>query len=144
VIRLADASTLTELAEDVRNLSYRMQGTSFPRTAFDHVGLITDEKKPGESWVEATRVWVTNPRASSHNVEWLRFEPDTPVTGPLRNDPHVAYRVADVHEAIDGQEVLAEPFDPSGTGFVTVAFALVDGAVVEFMQYAYPDEEGWF
>jgi len=40
--------------------------------------------------------------------------------------------------------VLAEPFDPSGTGFVTVAFALVDGAVVEFMQYANPDEEGWF
>ena len=121
-----------------------MQGTSFPRTAFDHVGLITDEKKPGESWVEATRVWVTNPRAHSCNVEWLRFEPDSPVTGPLRTDPHVAYRVADVHRAIEGHEVLAEPFDPSGTGFVTVAFALVDGAVVEFMQYANPDEEGWF
>ena len=41
-------------------------------------------------------------------------------------------------------QLLAEPFDPSGTGFVTVAFVLVDGSVVEFMQYANPDEEGWF
>jgi hypothetical protein len=115
----------------------------FARTSFDHVGLVTEDPKPGESWVEATRVWVTSPRADPHNVEWLRFEPDTPVTGPLRTEPHVAYRVPDVHEAIRGYEVLAEPFDV-GEGFVTVAFVLVDGAVVEFMQYANPDEEGWF
>jgi hypothetical protein len=106
--------------------------------------LITDDEKPGESWVEATRVWVTNPRAHPYNIEWLRFDSDTPVSGPLRSDPHIAYRVEDVRAAIDGHEVLAEPFDPSGTGFVTVAFVLVDGAVVELMQYANPDEEGWF
>lgn len=121
-----------------------MQVKAFPRAAFDHVGLITDEKKPGESWVEPTRVWVTNPRAHSCNIEWLRFEPDSPVTGPLRTEPHVAYRVPDVHDAIEGHQVLAEPFDPSGTGFLTVAFVLVEGGVVEFMQYANPHEEGWF
>jgi hypothetical protein len=115
----------------------------FDRLRFDHVGLITQEKKPGESWVETTRVWVTSPRAHPHNVEWLRFEPDSPVTGPLRTEPHVAYRVEDVQAAIEGHNVLAEPFDV-GDGFLTVAFVEVDGAVVEFMQYADPDEEGWF
>ena len=39
--------------------------------------------------------------------------------------------------------MLAEPFDV-GNGFLTVAFAMVDGAVIEFMQYANSDEEGWF
>ena len=29
---------------------------------FDHVGLITEDKKAGEDWVESTRVWVTNPK----------------------------------------------------------------------------------
>ena len=29
---------------------------------FEHIGLIADEKKEGEDWVEATRVWVTNPK----------------------------------------------------------------------------------
>jgi hypothetical protein len=115
----------------------------FARARFDHVGVVTDEPKPDESWVEATRVWVTSPRAHPYNVEWLRFEPDSPVTGPLRTQPHVAYRVDDVHEAVKGHEVLLEPFDVGG-GFLTVAFVDVGGAIVEFMQYANPDEEGWF
>jgi len=115
----------------------------FDRSRFDHIGLITDDVKAGESWVEATRVWVTSPREHPYNVEWLRFEPDTPVTGPLRTEPHVAYRADDVQAAIEGLEVLAEPFDV-GDGFLTVAFVIVDGAVVEFMQYANPTEEGWF
>ena len=113
------------------------------RVRFDHIGLVTSEKKPGERWVEATRVWVTSPRAHPFHIEWLRYEPDSPVTGPLRTQPHVAYRVVDVHTAIRGQRVLLEPF-AVGDGFVTVAFVDHEGVVVEFMQYANPDEEGWF
>src|SRR5947209_1312867 len=95
------------------------------RSRFDHVGLITEDPKPGESWVEATRVWVTSPRDHACNVEWLRFEPDSPVTGPLRWQPHVAYRVPDMETALKGHNVLLEPFDV-GNGFVQVAFAEVD------------------
>jgi hypothetical protein len=142
--------SLTQVSDDVRNLSYQFASVSaselmpqFARSRFDHIGLVTDDVKPGESWVEATRVWVTSPREHPFHVEWLRFEPDSPVTGPLRTEPHVAYRVDDVHAAIEGLEVLAEPFDV-GNGFLTVAFVIVDGAVVEFMQYANPNEEGWF
>ena len=56
-------------------------------------------------------MWVTSPRAHPFNVEWLRFESDSPVTGLLRTEPHVAYRVDNVHEAIRGHSVLADPFD---------------------------------
>ncbi len=125
------------------NLQPSPSAAQFDRSRFDHVGLITDAEQPDESWVEATRVWVTSPRAHPYNVEFLRFEPDTPVTGPLRTQPHVAYRVADVQRAVEGHEVLAEPFDV-GNGFLTVAFVDVEGAIVEFMQYANPHEEGWF
>jgi hypothetical protein len=116
------------------------------RSRFDHLGLVTDEPKDGESFVAATRVWVTSPRAGGFNVEWLRFEPDTPVTGSLRTAPHVAYRVDDLGAAIEGHAVLAEPFDPTGRGddFLRVAFVEVDGAVIELMQYGNPDETGWF
>jgi hypothetical protein len=55
----------------------------------------------------------------------------------------VAYRVDDIDEAVKGHEVLSEPFGV-GEGFVRVAFVLVNGAVVEFMQYRNPDETGWF
>ncbi len=116
------------------------------RSRFDHLGLVTEEPKEGESFVAATRVWVTNPRADGFNVEWLRFEPDSPVTGLLRTAPHIAYRVDDLVAAIEGHTVLAEPFDPTGRGddFLRAAFVEVDGAVIELMQYGDPDETGWF
>ena len=107
--------------------------------------MVTTERQETESWVETTRVWVTSPRAHPYNVEFLRFEPDTPVTGPLRTEPHVAYRVDDVHAAIAAHKVLLEPFPPGpDPNFLVVAFVQVGSAVVEFMQYRDPDEEGWF
>lgn len=114
------------------------------RARFDHVGIVTTEQQSSESWVEPSRVWVTNPREHPYHVEFLRFEPDTPVTGPLRTDPHVAYRVDDLEQAIAGHEVVLAPFDPSGQGFARVAFVSAGGALVEFIEYADPAEEGWF
>lgn len=115
----------------------------FDRSRFDHVGVVTTERKPGERWVEATRVWVTSPRDHPYNIEFLRFEPDSPVSGPLRTEPHVAYRVTNIEEAIRGYDVVLAPFDV-GHGFMMVAFVAVEGALVEFMRYANPDETGWF
>lgn len=143
---------VTMVPFDDRNVSQRLArvetigAREFDRSRFDHIGLVTDEEKDGESFVPATRVWVTNPRANGFNVEWLRFEPDSPVSGPLRTAPHVAYRVDDLGAAIEGHVVLAEPFDPTGRGddFLRVAFVEVGGAVIELMQYGNPDETGWF
>jgi len=130
----------------LESLPINLQGvTNLDRSRFDHVGVVTERRQPGESWVESTRVWVTSPRAHPYNVEFLRFEPDSPVEGPLRTQPHIAYRVADVRAALEPHEILAEPFHPApDPDFLTVGFALVEGAVVEFMQYGNPDEEGWF
>ena len=101
---------------------------------FDHIGLVTDEKKQGENWVEATRVWVTNPKEHPFHVEWLRYEPDSPVKGPVRERPHIAYRIDDIEDASKGLKVLLEPFEVGG--FVRVGFyETMDGAVIEFMQY---------
>lgn len=102
---------------------------------FSHIGLITTEPKPGEVFVEATRVWITDFLKHPHHVEWLRFESDSPVTGPVRTEPHVAYRVASIEEAARGMKVLLEPFTPLENlrvGFYQTG----DGAVVEFMEYS--------
>jgi len=109
---------------------------------FDHVGMITDEKKADENWVEDTRVWVTDPNEHPYHVEYLRYEPDTPVTGPLRNQPHVAFKVENLEESSRGLKCLLGPFEVGG--FVRVAFFETDdGAVVELMQYL-GDKGQWF
>ncbi len=109
---------------------------------FEHIGLITNEKKAGEDWVESTRVWVTNPREHPFRVEWLRYEPDSPVTGPVREQAHVAYRVEDLEKASRGLKVLLQPFEVGG--FARVGFyQYTDGSVVELMEYIHSATE-WF
>lgn len=104
-----------------------------PFLRFEHIGIVTGEKKPNERFVPATRVWVTDFTRHPHRVEWLRFEPDSPVTGPVRQMPHVAYRVDDIEAAGRGLKVLIAPFDagPRFAGF----YQTPDGAVVEFVKY---------
>jgi hypothetical protein len=100
---------------------------------FDHIGIITTERKPDETFIEPTRVWITDFQRHPYRVEWLRYEPDSPVTGPVREMPHVAFRVDDIGAAAEGLKVLLEPFD---VGFAVVAFYQTDdGAVIEFMKY---------
>jgi hypothetical protein len=107
---------------------------------FDHVGVPSDEKRPGEMWVEATRVWVTDPQQDPHRVEWLRFEPDSSVRGPVRDLPHVAFRVASLDEELRSGEVVLGPFQATET--LRVVFILKDGAVFEFMENSQPGH--WF
>lgn len=99
---------------------------------FDHIGLKSTVKRPGEMWVASTRVWVTDPAQSPEMVEYLRYEDDSEVGGPLRNLPHVAFRVDNLEEELKGQEVLLEPFSPNEN--LRVAFIFKDGVVFEFME----------
>ena len=109
---------------------------------FDHIGLITNEKKDEENWVEATRVWVTNPKDNLFHIEWLRYEDDSPVKGPVREKSHIAYRVDDLEEASKGLKVLIDPFDVAG--FTRVGFfEYKDGTVFELMQFL-KSKDKWF
>ncbi|MBI2477121.1 MAG: hypothetical protein HYV60_00210 [Planctomycetia bacterium] len=80
---------------------------------FHHIGLPTHEPQPNETYVADTKVWVTDPADHPYRVEFLRFEDDSPVTGPLRDMPHV--------------------FTPMPG--LSVAFVKEYGAVVEFMKF---------
>lgn len=101
---------------------------------FSHIGLITEEAREGEVFVEATRVWVTDFTRHPHRVEWLRFEPDSPVTGPVREQPHVAFHVESLAEASQELTCVLGPFTPLPG--VEVGFYLTDdGAVIELMEY---------
>ena len=101
---------------------------------FHHIGLPTDEPQAGETYVEETKVWVTRPENHPYRIEFLRFEPDSPVTGPIRDLPHVAFRVSGIEAALEGEEVILEPFEPMPG--LMVAFFLKDGAVFEYMEFA--------
>jgi hypothetical protein len=109
---------------------------------FDHMGMKATRKKEGENWVESTRVWVTNPKEHPFNIEWLRYEPDSPTPKEVMDRPHVAYRVSSIEEASKGLRTLIEPFEVGG--FLKVGFyEYRDETVVEFMEYL-KGEDAWF
>jgi hypothetical protein len=101
---------------------------------FSHVGLVTNRPQPGEVFVPATRVWVTDFVKHPWRIEWLRFEPDSPVTGPVRTQPHVAWRVPSIAAASDGLALLIEPFEAL-PGLRVGFYQAADGAVIELMEY---------
>ncbi len=102
---------------------------------FHHIGMPTDTVQNDETYVEDTKVWVTRPENDPYRVEYLRFEADTPLTGPVRDLPHIAYRLEGItmSEALEGEEILIEPFTPMEG--LEVAFFEKDGAVVEYMAF---------
>jgi hypothetical protein len=110
---------------------------------FDHLGVPTTKKHAGEIWIEASRVWVTDAHRHPFNVEWLRYEPDTSVSGPLHDQPHLGFRVErkeQVQELSKGMKVLIAPFD---TGFCLAGFYETDdGALIELIWY-YGEMTAW-
>ena len=88
-----------------------------PIKQFDHLGIFTAEKKPNERLVKASMVWVTDIEAHPYRVEWLRT--DKPRKGPVRPNPHVAFRVDSIAEAAKGFKVKPKPFD---AGIAKVGF----------------------
>lgn len=109
---------------------------------FHHIGLPATEPQPGESWVEATKVWVTNPAHHPQRVEWLRYAADSSVAQAFRDRPHVAYTVDDLDAAIAGKDVVLGPFEAGDPPFARAAFTEEDGLTVEYMQM-YPGRQ-WF
>ena len=110
---------------------------------FHHIGMITDQQQAGEEWVEETRVWVTNPLTDPRKVEWLRFEPDSPVTGPVRDQPHIAYKVptGEFESYHREANVILGPFNPRPK--MQVVFIEEDGAVVEYLAYDDVKDTPW-
>ncbi len=100
---------------------------------YHHVGIPTDQPRPGEIYLEHYGVYVSGFETSPFGVEWMRFEPDSPLPEIVKTVPHVAFEVDDLEAAIAGHETLIEPNSPSEG--LRVAFILHDGAPIEFLQY---------
>lgn len=108
---------------------------------FDHVGITTDIEQQQEDWVEASKIWVTNPRNHPEHIEFLRYRADSTVPDAVRYNPHVAYRVKDLKPQLeaDGVEILIPPFIVGD--FLEVVFVRKHGMIFEYMRYL---KDGWF
>ena len=108
---------------------------------YHHIGIPTDAPRPGEVYLEEFKVYTSGFDSSPFGVEWMRFEPGSPVPELVRTVPHVAFVVDDLEAAISGHELLIPPNRPSEG--VTVAFIVHDGAPIELLKFDGPEHEVW-
>ena len=99
---------------------------------YHHLGIPTNIPRPGEKYLPEHGVHCSGYETSPFGIEWMRFEPDSPLPDLIKNVPHIAFEVDDLAVAIDGKDVLIPPNSPSPG--VMVAFIIDNGAPVEFLQ----------
>jgi hypothetical protein len=100
---------------------------------YHHLGIPTDRPRPGERYLEQFKMYVSGFESSAYGIEWMRFEPDSPVSALIRSVPHIAFEVDDLEAALEGKELLAQAGSPSDG--VRVAMIIENGAPVELLEF---------
>lgn len=99
---------------------------------FHHIGVPTTAKGKDETYLDGGKLYITDPEAHPYRVEFLRFEADSPMPDLLKQQPHAAFVVPSIEEAMKGQEIVVEPFDANDE--VRVAFIKDGDALIELME----------
>ncbi len=100
---------------------------------FHHIGLVTDEEKPGETYFDSLKVWGTNPDDDPNRVEWVRFHPESPLADtPVAKQPHISWQVDDLDAEIAGKEVAVGPLSVGDN--IRIAYFYMDGALIEYLE----------
>lgn len=98
-----------------------------------------DNKTEGSFSEKAGMYTSDNP--GRFRIQWHRFTDNSPLHPLLKSLPHVAFKVDDLMEAIEGEEVILGPYEPVDDYFVAVINDC--GVPVEFIQTTLSDDELW-
>jgi hypothetical protein len=100
---------------------------------YHHIGIPTQIQREEEEYLEQYGMYVVGYDTNPYGIEWIRFEPHSPLPELVKHVPHVAFKVDDLDAELEGKEVLIEPNSPSPG--VRVAFIVHNGAPVEFLEF---------
>jgi len=100
---------------------------------YHHIGIPTNIPQEGEEYLPEFKVYVVGFEKNPYGVEWMRYEPDSPLPDLVKSVPHVAFEVDDLEAELVGKEIIIPPNSPSDG--VRVAFIVENGAPIEFLQF---------
>ena len=100
---------------------------------YHHLGIPTNIPRPDEIYLEQFKLYVSGFSTSPYGIEWMRFEPDSPVDELIKTVPHLAFEVDDLDAAIVGRHLLTAPNSPSEGA--RVAMIIHNGAPIELIEF---------
>lgn len=107
---------------------------------FHHLGIPTQEVKPNEHYSENFKMY-TSDHPGKFRIQFHRFEKDSPLHPIIKNNPHIALKVENLTNAIQGQEIILGPYEPIPR--YKVAIINDGGMPIELIETDLTDEELW-
>jgi len=101
---------------------------------YHHIGIPTTVPHPDERYLPHLRMFVRGFNTSPFGIEWMRFEPNCKVDNLIRTQPHIAFEVGNIEEALAGYTQLGKISRPSPG--VRSAMIVHDGAPVELIEFS--------
>ncbi|MCG9629158.1 hypothetical protein L1D34_30705 [Vibrio mediterranei] len=100
---------------------------------YSHLGVPTNESFEGEIDLPHLKMVVSDHDASEYKIQYMRFYDDAPYPDIVKEKPHLAFEVDNLHLALLNKEVIIPPNSPSEG--LLVAFIIEDGMPIELMEY---------
>ena len=106
---------------------------------FHHIGIPTTEAKANEFYAQRFDLWSADFEGKIIRGQWNRFGPNHTLHPLIAKYPHVAFRVGNIEQAVQGKEVIMAIYEPI-PGYK--AAMINDGGLpVELVQTDYTYEE---
>jgi len=102
---------------------------------YHHLGIPTEKKMPNERYLPQFKFYVSGFSTSPFGIEWMRFEPDSPLDKLIQTIPHIAFEVKDLDYELANRDlnVIVKPNAP--VDGVRVAMIEHNGAPIELIEF---------
>jgi hypothetical protein len=98
-----------------------------------HIGIPITNRKPGMTYSEELKIWMSNPDDYDYKIEYLKFEEGTPFPEIMHKNPHIAFKVDDAAHYIEDADQVIFPLTEIGPG-TRIAFVIKDDTILELYE----------
>jgi hypothetical protein len=102
---------------------------------YHHIGIPSTVPREGEFHLPQFGVHVCGFETSPFGIEWMRYDPDSPIDELIKKVPHIAFEVDDIDLELRKHrfKILTSPNSP-GDG-IKVAMIEHNGAPIELIEF---------
>jgi hypothetical protein len=102
---------------------------------YHHIGIPTDKSIAGETFMPGFKLTTGGFKSSPFGIEWMRYEPGSPINELIKRIPHVAFEVDDLDRELKKHRfrIITPPNSP-GEG-TRVAMIEHNGAPIELIEF---------
>jgi hypothetical protein len=103
---------------------------------YHHLGIPVKEPIKGEIYLPRFKLYVSGFDSSPYGIEWMRYEPDSPIDELIKTIPHIAFEVDDLEAELQKHDLtILTPPNAPGDG-IRVAMILHNGAPIELIEFS--------